>query len=104
MDGLAPWRNVQMHPPEQGTRLLQGTQCFYNDRMSIALIIVIGWLYVTVLMALTETNIVSGIMTLLFYGLLPSGIVFYLATAKVRKQRRKFREMMAQQKAESDGE
>lgn len=72
--------------------------------MSIAIIIVIGWLYVTVLMAFTETNIVSGIMTFLFYGLLPSGIVFYLATAKIRKQRRQFREMKAEQKAKDDGD
>lgn len=72
--------------------------------MSIAIIIVIGWLYVTVLMAFTETNIVSGIMTFLFYGLLPSGIVFYLATAKIRKQRQKFRETQAKQVPEDKHE
>lgn len=84
-------------------RLIRKTQAFYNSWMSIAIIIVIGWLYVTVLMAFTEPNIVSGILTFLFYGLLPSGVIFYLATAKIRRQRRKFREMMAEQKAENDG-
>lgn len=51
-------------------------------------IIAIGWLYVVVLMALTETNVVAGLATLLFYGLLPVGILMYLGGAKARRRRR----------------
>jgi hypothetical protein len=41
-------------------------------------IVVIAWLYVTVLMALTETSVVAGILTLLFYGLLPTTLLLWL--------------------------
>ncbi len=41
-------------------------------------IIVIAWLYVTVLMALTETSVVAGILTLVFYGLLPTALLWWL--------------------------
>ena len=64
--------------------------------MSLALIIVIGWLYVTVLVAANEPSIVSGIISFLFYGALPCGLILYFASAKVRRERRRFREMMAE--------
>jgi len=51
-------------------------------------IIAIGWLYVVVLMALTETSIVAGIATLIFYGLLPVSILVYLGGAKARRRKR----------------
>lgn len=63
-------------------------------------IIAIGWLYVVVLMAFTETSVVAGIATLLFYGVLPVGILLYLGGAKARRRRR----LLADQRAdESDG-
>lgn len=55
-------------------------------------IIAIGWLYVTVLMALTETSIVAGVLTLLFYGLLPVSLLLWLLSSPVRRQRRRYRE------------
>jgi hypothetical protein len=39
--------------------------------MSLTLIIVIGWLYVTILVAANEPTILSGIISFLFYGALP---------------------------------
>lgn len=63
-------------------------------------IIAIGWLYVVVLMAFTETSVVAGIATLLFYGVLPVGILLYLGGAKARRRRR----LLADQRAdEGDG-
>ena len=41
-------------------------------------IVAIAWLYVTVLMALTETSVVAGILSLLFYGLLPISLLLWL--------------------------
>ena len=41
-------------------------------------IIAIGWLYVTVLMALTETSVVAGVLTFLFYGLFPVALLVWL--------------------------
>lgn len=50
-------------------------------------IIAIGWLYVTVLMALTETSIIAGILTLLFYGLLPIALLLWLFGGPARRRR-----------------
>lgn len=51
-------------------------------------IIAIAWLYVTVLMAATETSWVAGVMTFLFYGLLPVSILLYLMGTPERRRRR----------------
>jgi Ca2+/Na+ antiporter len=59
-------------------------------------IIAIGWLYVTVLMALTETSIVAGVLTLFFYGLL----LLWLLSSPVRRQRRRYREAQEEAAAE----
>ncbi len=76
--------------------------CPYNAGMPFALIIVIGWLYVTILVAANEASLVAGLVSFLFYGALPCGLIIYFAGSKVRRQRRKFKEMMAE-KAERDG-
>ena len=51
-------------------------------------IIVIAWLYVVVLMAATEKNVVSGILTLLFYGLIPCAVFLWIFGAKHRRFKR----------------
>lgn len=56
------------------------------------MIIVVGWLYVTVLVAASEPNLVAGIVSFLFYGALPCGLILYFAGSKVRRQRRAFLE------------
>lgn len=50
-------------------------------------IVVIAWLYVTVLMALTETSVVAGILTLVFYGLLPTALLLWLFGGPGRRRR-----------------
>jgi hypothetical protein len=64
-------------------------------------IIAIGWLYVTVLVALNEPTVIYGIISFMFYGLLPSGILFWLAGRKVRRQRRRYQESLANQRADT---
>lgn len=49
-------------------------------------IVVIAWLYVTVLMALTETSIVAGVLTLVFYGLLPTMLLLWLFGGSARRR------------------
>ena len=51
-------------------------------------IIAIGWLYVVVLMAATEHSIVAGLMTFVFYGLLPCAVLLYLMATPARRRRR----------------
>jgi hypothetical protein len=53
------------------------------------LITAVAWIYVVGLMALTETSIVAGIVTFLFYCVLPLGILFYIAGSGKRKARRR---------------
>ena len=67
-------------------------------------IIAIGWLYVTGLVALNEPSVVSGDITFLFYGQLPSGLLLWLGGSRVRRERRRHRELLADQRArDSDG-
>jgi len=54
-------------------------------------IIVIGWLYITVLMAATEKTLVAGILSLVFYGLAPVALFVWIfgSPAKRRAAARK---------------
>ncbi|MEN9867546.1 MAG: putative rane protein, partial [Pseudomonadota bacterium] len=46
--------------------------------LPIVVIVAIGWIFVVLLMSLTETSFVAGIMTFLLYGVLPLSIIFYI--------------------------
>lgn len=63
------------------------------------MIIVVGWLYVTVLVAASEPNLVAGIVSFLFYGALPCGLILYFAGSRVRRERRAFLEQQRQAKS-----
>ena len=62
-------------------------------------IIAIGWLYVTLLVAANEATIVAGIISFLFYGALPCGLIVYFAGSKVRRQRQRYLALRAEQGA-----
>ena len=49
-------------------------------------IVVIAWLYVTVLMALAESSLVAGILPLLFYGVVPIALLLRLFGGPVRRR------------------
>jgi hypothetical protein len=51
-------------------------------------IIAIAWLYVTLMMAITEPNLVAGILTFLFYGLLPCALFLWLLGTPQRRRSR----------------
>jgi hypothetical protein len=64
-------------------------------------IVLIAWLYVTLMMAVAEANSATGtllgaIMTFVLYGLLPMGIVGYIMATPSRKRAIKAREMAEQ--------
>jgi len=64
-------------------------------------LIVIAWLYVTLLMALAEAfstqgSVLGAIITFIFYGLLPMGLVVYLAGSPLRRRQIKRQEQEAQ--------
>lgn len=51
-------------------------------------ILAVAWLYVVLLMAVTEKSIPAGVLTFLFYGLLPALLYFWLAGARMRRRTR----------------
>jgi hypothetical protein len=51
-------------------------------------IVAIGWSYVVILMAATETSFVAGVMTFLVYCMIPLSVLFYITGGKRRRARR----------------
>lgn len=67
-------------------------------------LIVIGWLYVTVMMAVAEATNTTGtvlgaLVTFLLYGLAPVALVVYLMATPARRRAIKEREAQAQEAA-----
>lgn len=51
-------------------------------------IIAIAWVYVVFLMSITESSLTAGIMTFLFYCVLPLSLFLYLLRTPQRKKSR----------------
>jgi biotin transporter BioY len=51
-------------------------------------IVAIGWMYVILMMSITENSVIAGIMTFIFYGLVPVLIILYLMGTPQRKRNR----------------
>ena len=49
-------------------------------------IVAIAWLYVTILMAATETSLVAGILSFVFYGLAPLALLLWLMGTPQRRR------------------
>lgn len=64
-------------------------------------VVAIAWLYVTVLMAATEPNLTSGILTFSLYGLIPIALLLWLLGTPERGRRRRAREAAAARTDES---
>jgi hypothetical protein len=47
----------------------------------------VGWIYVTLMMAITEETVIAGIMTFFLYGVLPTLIIVYLGGSPQRRRR-----------------
>ena len=63
-------------------------------------IVAIAWLYVALMMALTEASLVAGVLTFVFYGLLPCALLLWLVGTP---QRRRLRQVAEQQLDQQDG-
>lgn len=62
-------------------------------------VIAIGWLYVTLLMALTERSVVAGVLTFVFYGLAPVALLVFLTGGPGRRRRLR---RLAHERADDD--
>ncbi|MBX9870176.1 MAG: hypothetical protein K2X63_10280 [Burkholderiaceae bacterium] len=60
----------------------------FTNIMPILYLIATAWVYVVMLMALTENSVVAGVLTFFFYCLVPLFLVFYLALSSSRKRQR----------------
>ncbi|MHA6894504.1 hypothetical protein ACQUJT_10495 [Ralstonia pseudosolanacearum] len=58
-------------------------------------IVAIAWLYVVLMMSLTEQSWIAGIGTFILYGVAPLALVLWLAGTPARKRRRKAQERQA---------
>lgn len=67
-------------------------------------IIAIAWIYVVFMMAITETSVVAGIMTFLFYGVLPVSIIVYVMGTGGRKRKRRAQEAQRQEDMKRNAE
>ena len=72
-------------------------------------LIVIGWIYVTLMMAVAEATsstgtILGGIVTFVFYGLGPVALLVYLMGSPARRRAIKAREAAAGQAQAASGE
>jgi hypothetical protein len=50
-------------------------------------IVAIAWIYVTLLMAVTEANVTAGILTFLLYGVMPLALLLWLFGSPIRRRR-----------------
>ena len=55
----------------------------------VVYIVAIGWLYVAIMMAVTETSFMSGAITLLCYGLVPLALFLWIVGTPQRRRRAK---------------
>lgn len=55
----------------------------------------VGWIYVTLMMAITEETVVAGIMTFFLYGVLPTMIILYVGGSGQRRKRREEQRLQA---------
>ncbi|MCF8151554.1 MAG: hypothetical protein K9J80_12490 [Sulfuritalea sp.] len=66
-------------------------------------VIAIGWLYVTVLMAATETSLTAGLLTFVFYGAAPLALLLWLMGTPQRRRNRLSREVVDDVVRQDDG-
>ncbi|MBL0419386.1 hypothetical protein JI739_03395 [Ramlibacter sp. AW1] len=70
-------------------------------------LVIIGWLYVTLMMAVAEAtspagSLLGAFITLVFYGLLPAALLAYILGTPGRKRARRAREAEEEAKARAD--
>lgn len=49
-------------------------------------IVALAWLYVTLMMAITEKNLTAGVLTFVLYGLAPCALLLWLAGTQRRRR------------------
>lgn len=58
------------------------------------ILVAIAWVYVVLLMAMTEQSFIAGVMTFFLYCVMPLSIILYLMGTPGRKRRRQAAEKL----------
>lgn len=64
----------------------------------------VGWMYVVLMMAITEDSVIAGIMTFFLYGVLPTLIIIYISGSGQRRKRREMERLQAMQEQQQTTE
>ncbi|MFZ6779533.1 hypothetical protein ACO0LD_22110 [Undibacterium sp. Ji83W] len=64
-------------------------------------IVAIAWIYVVLMMSITEHSVIAGIMTFLMYCVFPLTIVLYLMRTPQRKRERLEKQAALQKQSET---
>jgi hypothetical protein len=62
-------------------------------------IVAIAWIYVVLMMSITEQSVTAGLMTFLLYGVFPLSFILYVLDTPQRKRRRANAEKLEQESA-----
>ena len=62
-------------------------------------IVALAWMYVVLMMSITETSVVAGVMTFLMYGVVPVAIILYVMGTPGRRRRRLLEEKLKREAA-----
>ena len=65
-------------------------------------IVAIAWLYVALLMAAAQPSLFTGLASFIFYGVLPMSIVLWISGTRVRRERARHKELLANQRPGKD--
>ncbi|SPA40290.1 conserved hypothetical protein [Cupriavidus taiwanensis] len=87
------YRTVMQH-----THLPRPSSIVEKDEI-LMYIVAIGWLYVALMMAITEHNVVAGVATFLMYGVAPVALVLYIMGTPGRRRRKAEAERALEQSA-----
>lgn len=69
---------------------------------NVMYIVAIAWLYVVLMMSITEQSVIAGIVTFLLYGVFPLVIILYLMGSSQRKRRRAEAEKIREQELQKE--
>lgn len=85
----------------QGNKTNLG-MCFTHANLAFMYIVAIAWLYVALMMAITENSLPGAVLSFVFYGLLPCALLLWIIGTPQRK-RNKLRQTAQQQLGQPDG-
>jgi len=67
-----------------------------QDLIKYMYIVAIAWMYVTILMAVTEKSFTAGLLTFIFYGLFPCLLFIWLFSTPQRKRNKALKQAEAE--------